>query len=66
MRIFAGSRSGLPIPARGVNQKPVGYRFEPQPEERIYVAAAASVGIRMITTPTSSDFDVRLTFREIG
>jgi hypothetical protein len=43
-----------------------GYRFEPQPEERIYVASGASVGIRMITTPTSFDADVRITFREIG
>jgi hypothetical protein len=44
----------------------IGYRHEPAPEERIYVSSAASVGIRLITTPTSSDFDVRITFREIG
>jgi hypothetical protein len=44
----------------------VGYRHEPQPEERIYVAPSANVGIRLITTPPSTDFDVRITFREIG
>jgi hypothetical protein len=44
----------------------VGYRHEPAPEERIYVSGNSSAGVRMITTPTSSDFDVRFTFREIG
>jgi hypothetical protein len=44
----------------------VGYRHEPAPEERIIVTPATSVGIRMITTPTAFDCDVRLTFREIG
>lgn len=43
-----------------------GYRFEPQPDERIYVAPGASIGIRMMTTPTAMDTDIRLTFREIG
>jgi hypothetical protein len=44
----------------------VGYRHEPAPEERIYVAPSQSVGIYFATTPTSFDCDVRLTFREIG
>jgi hypothetical protein len=44
----------------------IGYRHEPTPEERIVVTPGASIGIRMITTPTSFDCDVRLTFREIG
>lgn len=45
----------------------VGYRYEPPTEaERIYVAPGNSIGIRMITTPTSFDCDVRLTWREIG
>jgi hypothetical protein len=44
----------------------LGYRHEPQPEERIIVANSASIGIRMITTPTAFDADVRITFREIG
>lgn len=45
----------------------VGYRFEPPTElERVYVAPSQSIGVRMITTPTSFDCDVRLTFREIG
>lgn len=28
-RLFAGSRSGMPIPARGLNQKPYDYEYEP-------------------------------------
>jgi hypothetical protein len=44
----------------------VGYRHEPAPEERIYVAPGASIGVKLITTPTAFDCDVRLTFREIG
>ena len=40
MRIFAGSRSALPIPARSVNQKPVGYRFEPMFFRRDAIEAA--------------------------
>jgi hypothetical protein len=44
----------------------LGYRHEPAPEERLYVAPGASVGIRLLTTPTAFDCDVRLTFREIG
>jgi hypothetical protein len=44
----------------------IGYRHEPAPEERLIVTPGASIGIRMITTPTSFDCDVRLTFREIG
>jgi hypothetical protein len=45
----------------------VGYRYEPPTEaDRIYVQGGATVGIRMLTTPSSSDFDIRLTFREIG
>ena len=39
-RIFAGSRSALPIPARSVNQKPVGYRFEPMFFRRDAIEAA--------------------------
>jgi hypothetical protein len=44
----------------------VGYRHEPAPEERIYVAPSQSIGVRLITTPTAFDCDVRITFREIG
>lgn len=44
-----------------------GYRHEPAPEERIIVQPSASIGIRLITTPgASTDFDIRITFREIG
>jgi hypothetical protein len=45
----------------------VGYRHEPQLEERIYLTNSDVVGIRLITTPgASTDFDVRITWREIG
>ena len=45
----------------------VGYRHEPQLEERIYLTNSDEVGIRLITAPgASTDFDVRITWREIG
>jgi hypothetical protein len=46
----------------------IGYRHEPQPEERIYLNGGdVGLGVRLITTPgASTDFDVRITFREIG
>jgi hypothetical protein len=44
----------------------VGYRHEPAPEERLIVTPNTSIGVRMITTPTTFDCDVRITFREIG
>jgi hypothetical protein len=57
---------GTPLTQEGAASV-VGYRHEPQPEERIYVANSASFGVRLITTPgASTDFDVRMTFREIG
>src|SRR5262245_37705252 len=39
-----------------------GFRFEPQPEERVYLQGGASIGVRMITTPTAFDCDIRITF----
>jgi uncharacterized NAD(P)/FAD-binding protein YdhS len=39
-KIFAGSRSGLPIPARGVNHKPIGYSFAPTFFKRTAIEAA--------------------------
>lgn len=44
----------------------VGYRHEPAPDERIYVAPGASIGVKINTTPTAFDCDVRITFKEIG
>lgn len=44
----------------------VGYRHEPAPEERLVVEAGTSVGLRMITTPTAFDADIRFTFQEMG
>jgi hypothetical protein len=57
---------GTPLTQEGAASV-VGYRHEPQPEERIYLTNAANFGIRLITTPgASTDFDVRISFREIG
>jgi hypothetical protein len=45
----------------------IGYRHEPQPEERWCLTNGQKMGVRLITTPgASTDFDVRLTFREVG
>jgi len=45
----------------------IGFRYEPQPDERPVMTNSANWGIRLITTPgASTDFDVRVTFREIG
>ena len=43
-----------------------GWRFDPVPEERPIIAPSATLGLRMISTPTSFDALVRITFREIG
>jgi hypothetical protein len=43
-----------------------GYRHEPYPDERLYVAPGATIGVRLLTTPTQFDCDVRITFKEIG
>ena len=57
---------GTPLTQEGATSV-VGYRHEPQPEERIYLANAAVFGVRLITAPAAAtDFDVRITFKEIG
>lgn len=44
-----------------------GWRFDPLTDaERIFVGAGLSLGIKMITTPTSFDAMIRVTFKEIG
>jgi hypothetical protein len=44
-----------------------GYRYQPVPEERLYIAPSTSWGLRMLnTTPTAFDCDVRVVYREIG
>jgi hypothetical protein len=58
--------STTPVTQEGATSV-VGYRHEPQPEERIYFTNSDIFGVRLITTPgASTDFDVRITFREIG
>src|SRR5207302_9168716 len=39
-QLVAGSRSGLPIPARGENQKPPRYRYQPRFLTEANLAAA--------------------------
>jgi hypothetical protein len=59
---------GTPVSQEGAASV-IGYRHEPQPEERIYLSGAtgAGLGVRLITAPgASTTFDVRVTFREIG
>ncbi len=44
-----------------------GWFWEPiDDREREYVGSGASVGVRFLTTPTASDFEIELVFREIG
>ena len=43
-----------------------GWRYQPQPESRFYIAPSGSVGVYMTSTPTSTDTIVRVVFREIG
>lgn len=43
-----------------------GYAFTPTPEERPVINAGDSWGLRMLSTPTSFDAIVRVTYREIG
>lgn len=43
-----------------------GYVYTPTPEERIVLAGGATWGLRLISTPTSFDAIVSVTFREMG
>lgn len=43
-----------------------GYRFEPTPEERLYVSPGQSIGLRLRAAITSTGLQVQMTFREIG
>ncbi len=43
-----------------------GWFYAPTPEERVYVSAADTYGIRSVNAIASADLVVRLTFREIG
>ena len=43
-----------------------GWYFDPMPEERPTIAPSATMGLRMISTPTAMDVEVRITYREIG
>jgi len=43
-----------------------GWFFDPTPEERPIIAGGDTWGLRMVSTPTSFDAVIKLTFREIG
>lgn len=43
-----------------------GWYFQPLPEDRPVVAGGASIGLQLLSTPSSADFDINLVFREIG
>jgi hypothetical protein len=45
-----------------------GWRYQPVPEERLYVAPGASIGLQLKTSPALGAFDalVRIVYREIG
>lgn len=43
-----------------------GWYFDPTPEERPNIPPSGNLGLRMISTPTSFDAVVRVTFREVG
>lgn len=43
-----------------------GWAYTPVWEERMYIAPGASVGLRNLNSLTSTDVDVRITWREIG
>lgn len=44
-----------------------GWKHEPvRDDEKLYITPGQTLGLRIITTPTSFDCDVRWTFKEIG
>lgn len=43
-----------------------GYQHAPVPEERIIVPPSATIGLRMLSSPTAFDADVKMVHREIG
>jgi len=61
-----GASIALYLDRQGMNNLS-GYFYDPLPEERPAVAPSASVGIKLLATPSNSyTLDVELTWREIG
>jgi ABC-type uncharacterized transport system involved in gliding motility auxiliary subunit len=54
-----------PVDKQGVSNL-AGYHYEPIPEERPIIAPSGSWGVRMLSTPTSTDVGVYIVYREIG
>lgn len=54
-----------PVDKQGVSNL-AGYHYDPIPEERPVVAPSGSWGVRMLSTPTSTDVGVYIVYREIG
>lgn len=43
-----------------------GWKFDPIPEERMYVEPSASIGLRLLTAISSADLTSYIRYREIG
>ena len=43
-----------------------GYRYDPIPEERMYLKPGESVGLQILNSPTAFDAIVQMKFREIA
>lgn len=43
-----------------------GYRYDPIPEERPALPPSGSIGLKLISTPSSFNAAIQITFREIG
>lgn len=58
--------SGVIYGARGFASL-AGFEFAPVPEERLVIAPGVTWGLKLIdTAPNSTDFEVRVAYREIG
>lgn len=58
--------AAVPLDYQGVSGL-AGYQFFPPPEGRVYLSPSTSIGVRILSTPTSAfDARVQIKFREIG
>jgi len=54
-----------PIERKGFNNL-AGWYYEPVPEERVAISPSKSVGLKLLSAPTSTTFNVSIKVREIG
>ena len=57
--------SNAPVDKQGVSNL-AGFHYDPIPEERPVIAPSGSWGVRMLSTPSSTDVGVYVVYREIG